>query len=424
MIGMWRKLGLASVCIVSFALLAMGRSEGPAVGWHQWGGPERNFHAPSTGLATSWPAAGPNKLWSRDLGEGYSSIIAAGDALFTLYRDADEEVIVALAADTGRTRWEYRYEALLQEHMDYGTWLRQGGAGPYSTPLWLDGTLYTVGVTGRFHAFDAASGTIRWSHDLDEKFKMRGYRGFAPSPIAYGDNVILPIGGRGQGVVAFDRESGEVAWKSLDSLLAAASPILIDVDGEEQLVLFTREELVGVSPVHGEKLWSHPHKTQYGLNISTPVWGNGNLLFSSSAYDGGSRVIRLTRANGKTSAEEVWFDNRLRLHFGNAIRVGDLVFGSSGDFGPAFFAAVDVVTGEELWRERTFSRAQMIHADGMLILVDESGDVALASATRQGLTVHARAELMTENAWTPPTLVGTTLYVRDRKHLVAVDLGE
>ena len=418
------KPGLATVCVVSFALLAMGKSESPATEWHQWGGPERNFHSPSTGLATSWPATGPKKLWSRDLGEGYSSIIAASDALFTLYRDADEEVIVALAADSGRTRWEYRYEALLQEHMDYGTWLRQGGAGPYSTPLLLDGTLYTVGVTGRFHAFDAANGTIRWSHDLDQKFAMKGYRGFAPSPIAYGDNVILPIGGSGQGVVAFDRESGDVAWKSLDSLLAAASPILIDVDGEDQLVVFTREELVGVSPVNGERLWSHPHKTQYGLNISTPVWGGGNLLFSSSAYDGGSRVIRLTRANGKTSAEEVWFDNRLRLHFGNAIRVGDLVFGSSGDFGPAFLAAVDVVTGEELWRERTFSRAQMIHADGMLIVVDESGDVALASATRQGLTVHARAELMTENAWTPPTLVGTTLYVRDRKHLVAVDLGE
>jgi outer membrane protein assembly factor BamB len=341
-----------------------------------------------------------------------------------MYREEDDEIIVCLSAASGETRWEHRYAAPLLEDMNYGTWLRQGGAGPYATPLLLDGSLYAVGATGKFHVLDTKSGRIRWLHDLDQKFDMSGYRGFASSPLAYGDTIILPVGGPGQAVVAFNKRSGEVVWKNQDFRLAPASPIVISINGQEQLVVFAPSQVVGLDPNNGNLLWSHPHNTQYGLNISTPVWGEGNLLFLSSAYDGGSRVIRLSREGGKTTVEELWFDNRLRLHFGNAIRVGNLVLGTSGDFGPAFFAAVDVVTGEELWRERTFGRSQMVVAEGMLVIVDEGGDLALATATSEKLNVLARAEVLTENAWTPPTLVGTTLYVRDRQNIVALDLSK
>src|SRR3989442_9926956 len=76
-----------------------------------------------------------------------------------------------------------------------------------------------------------------------------------------------------------------------------------------------------------------------GLNISTPVWGDDNLLFLSSAYSGGSRVLKLARKDGKTSVTELWFHRRLRVHHSTAIRIGDYIYASSGDFGPAFFTA-------------------------------------------------------------------------------------
>jgi len=421
LINRLRSFGSAPVLLL--AAVAYGNTN-DQLPWPQWGGPARDFRVSSPGLATSWPSGGPKKLWSRALGEGYSSIVVDSDALYTMYRVGDDEIIVSLDAATGKTRWEHRYQAPLLEHMDYGTWLRQGGAGPYSTPLLLGGGVYAVGTTGRFHALDRNTGEVLWHHDLDRKFEMSGYRGYAPSPIVYGGNILLPIGGRGQAVVAFDPANGAVVWKNQDFRLAPASPILIDVDGHDQLVVFTPGEVVGLDPANGNLLWSHPHETNYGLNISTPVWGEGNLLFVSSAYNGGSRVIRLSRANGKTTAEQLWSSNRLRLHFGNAMRVGNLILGSSGDFGPAFFIAVDVESGEEIWRERTFGRAQMVHADSKLVIVDEGGDLAIASVAPNGLKVHARAELLTENAWTPPTLVGTRLYVRDRKDVVAVELEE
>ena len=419
-----RLLTLSGLLPISLLATLVFSDEKTAPGWHQWGGPDRNFHAKSTGLAIAWPAGGPNKLWSRALGEGYSSIVADPDALYTMYRVDDDEIVVSLEAATGTTRWEHRYEAPLLEHMNYGIWLRRGGAGPYSTPLLLGDVVYAVGATGKFHALDRKTGDVLWYHNLDEKFEMRGYSDYASSPIVYDGNIILPVGGRGKAVVAFDPASGAVVWKNQDFRLAPASPILIDVDGQDQLVVFTPEDVVGLDPKNGDVLWSHPHKTEYGLNISTPVWGEGGLLFISSAYNGGSRVIRLTRANGETTVEKLWSTNRLRLYFGNAIRIGNLILGTSGDFGPAFFIAVDVETGEEAWRERSFGRSQMVHAEGKLVIVDEGGDVAIASAGPNGLEVHARTELLTENAWTAPTLVGTHLYVRDRKNIVAVDLGE
>jgi hypothetical protein len=175
-----RSFGCATILALAAAQTASAEDGFP---WPQWGGPGRDFRASEAALATRWPAGGPKKIWSRALGEGYSSIVVDSDALYTMYRVGDDEIVVSLDASTGETRWEHRYEASLREHMDYGTWLRQGGAGPYATPLLLGDAVYAVGTTGRLHALDRKTGKILWYHDLDRKFQMSGYHGFAPSPM-------------------------------------------------------------------------------------------------------------------------------------------------------------------------------------------------------------------------------------------------
>jgi hypothetical protein len=113
----------------------------------------------------------------------------------------------------------------------------------------------------------------------------------------------------------------------------------------------------------------------------------------------------------------------MRIHFTNAIRVGDLIYGSSGDFGPAPFTAVDVKTGKIMWRHRSFPRASALFADGRFIILDEDGHLILATATPEGLTVTSRVELLKNQSWTVPSLSGTRLYVRDRKNILALELG-
>ena len=395
----------------------------PPSGWHQLGGPTRNFQVDSAPLADTWPDGGPPTLWTRPLGEGYSSIVVDGDLLVTMYREQEDEVIIGLDAASGATRWRHAYAAPLAHNGYVDIWLNASGPGPYSTPLLAYGGVFAVGIDGALHALEAETGLVRWSVNLAERFELAEYNAFASSPLAFDGTVIVPLGGSGAGVVALHPASGAVVWRSAPFAVAPGSPVVITVEGRRQLVMVGQQELVGLDPADGRLLWRHPHENELGLNLSMPVWGADGRLFMSSAYGGGSRMLTLSVIDGRTTPEEEWSTNRMRVHFTNALRVGGMVLGSSGDFGPAFLTALDASTGEELWRDRSFARAHLVYADNKVILVDEDGELALASVTADGFDVHARHALLTENAWTPPTLVGSTLYVRDRKDILALDIG-
>ncbi len=420
---MWRTLRWL---IVGFALTGLSPAP-PDTSWLQWGGPRRNFTVETAGLAASWPASGPKKLWERALGEGHSSILAEGGRLYTMYRPlgllstirrSQQEIVAAIDASNGRTVWEHSYDAPTS-----GLDLSQG-SGPHSTPLIVGDRLFVVSSRLEIIALDKQTGTRRWIHDLPKELgaPLDG-RGYSSSPLAYGSTVIIPAGGAGASVVAFNQQTGAIAWKGGSFPVGPASPILINVDGQDQLVVSGANEIVGVNPTNGAVLWTHPSRTDYGLNISTPVWGEGNLLFLSAAYNNGARLLKLAQSGGKTTVQQLWMQNRMRVHIGTVIRLGDFAVGSSGDFGPCPTVAIDLKTGQILWQSRDFARSTFLHADGKLIVMDEDGTIGLATATRQGLTVLARASILTNRAWTTPTLVGTRLYVRDRKQMVAVELG-
>lgn len=388
--------------------------------WPQWGGRNRNFKSESGGLKESWPAGGPKQLWSRALGEGHSAILVDNGRLYTMYGSGARETVISLDAATGKTLWEFPYETALSGlDLEYGK-------GPHATPLIAGNLVYTVGVAGRMHALDKRTGKLVWQHDLwNEYGGHRDDRGYSPSPIAYKNNVIVIVGGRnGQSLMAFDQQTGHLAWKNLNYTPAPSSPVIINVSGQDQLIYFSTDEIVGCDPNNGSYLWHHPHKTQYGLNISTPAWdGQDNVIFMSSAYGTGSRAIQLTRNGNQTTARQLWANNRMRVHIGTVIRLGDLAYGSSGDFGPAPFTAINVKTGQIAWQDRGIGRASFLHADGKLIMLDEDGNLALARPGATGLSILAKASVLKNLSWTVPTLAGTKLYLRDRRTIMALDLG-
>jgi outer membrane protein assembly factor BamB len=399
-----------------------------AAEWPQWGGPGRNFMSDARGLASSWPSGGPKRRWSRDLGEGHSSILVDGARLYTMYRPlgpmsplghSQDEIVVSLDSATGKTIWEFRYPA-----PTYGIDFSEG-AGPHSTPLLVGNRLYATSSRKELFALDTTTGQRAWSHDFIKEYGASppGH-GYSCSPLSYKGMIIVTVGGAGQAVAAFNQQTGALIWKNGDFEMAPASPILIDLDGQPQLVVFGGDQVVGMDPASGMTLWRYPHKTDWGLNISTPVWGPDHLLLVSSAYGGGSRALELRLAAGnKTTVTEKWYSGRMRVHVGTVIRLGDYAYGSSGDFGPAFITAIDVMTGKIAWQDRSFARAQLLYADEKLIVLDEDGALAIATVSPQGLKVLARAEILAHISLTPPTLVGTTLYVRDRQKIAAFELG-
>ena len=391
---------------------------GMTTAWLQWGGPQRNFVVEAPPLATSWPQGGPRRLWQRPLGDGFSSIVTDGTTLYTLYRDGTDDVVIAMEAASGKTRWESRYAAPFNE-----TCSQQLGPAPRAAPLVTGDRLITVSAGGLMHSFDRHSGAGQWTRDLlagnPDTVRACGY---SSSPIAYKDHIITTVGGKGRGVVAMVAATGAIAWQAQDFDNGYSSPILIDLDGRPELVVFTYGEITGLDPDTGRLEWQQAHPAEFGVNVATPIWGDDHLLFVSSAYNGGSRVLKLARTGSTVSATQVWASQRVRIHFGNAVRLGQRVFASNGDFGAAPLAAVDIGTGDLVWRDRSVARATLVGAGSRLILLDEDGNLALATPGETGLIVHAKAQILDGRSWTAPTLSGTTLFVRNQKEIIALDL--
>jgi outer membrane protein assembly factor BamB len=396
-----------------------GGSSATSSDWLQWGGQGRDFAAPAVELATSWPAGGPRKLWSRDLGDGYSGIAVEAATLYTAYRRGTQDVVTALDAQTGKTLWEYAYEAPFKN--DYSEAV---GPGPYAMPQVIGDRLVTASGIGQIHSLDKKTGKVVWSRDLYQEFG--GFPliyGYSCHALPYRDSLIFLAGGDGSAALSLRQSDGVVLWKKLNFFNAYSSPLLIDVDGQPQVVALLADRVIGFSPDNGRLLWEHLHDTQFGIAISTPVWAPGNLLFISSAYNTGSRVLELRRLGGKTRVKELWYNQKLQSHFSTVIRHGDYLYFTSGYNGPAFMTCVNMRSGRVAWQERGFAKGQLVKSGEKLILLDEEGTLALIGATAEGLRVLAKESLLQRASWTPPTLSGSTLYIRDRKSLMALDLS-
>jgi len=386
--------------------------------WPQWGGASRDFKPEATGLADHWPADGPKKLWQRPLGEGYSSIVTDGDTLYTMYRDGNDEVVIALRADDGKTVWEHRYEA-----KTYDEQTADFGEGPNASPLIYGDKLYAIGFTGLMHCLDRGSGKVVWSLDLVKDFGGKvHYYGYSNSPIAYDGGILVLVGGERYGVVSLDPGTGKPRWKSKPYDVSYAAPVLINVDGQDQLVFFSPEEVLGVSPKNGSFLWSHKVINFCRTNCTSAVWGDDNLLWAATKGVGGTRVLKLKQSGGKTNVEEVWIDRKIRVYHWNAVRVGDYAYTSTGDT-QKFLSVIDIKTGKVVKKVRGFGATNSLYADGKLILLDDGGKLALAEVGSGQIRVVSQVQLLESTTWTPPTLAGTKLFVRDRKQILALDIG-
>ena len=386
--------------------------------WPGFGGPDGNFRIEAPPLASSWPAAGPPLLWERELGAGYSAIAADGGLLFTMYREEDQDVAIAIDAADGTTRWKQAYEAKTREQN-----VTQFGEGPHASPLIVEDRVITLGYTGLLHCFSAADGTLIWKHDLVQEFGAQVLEfGSSASPILVEGAVVVLIGGDEVGAMAFSPADGAEIWRSAATSVSYATPIVIDVDGQSQLLYFSADAIIGLAAGTGATLWSSPVINQYLNNCSPPQWGEDGLLWVATQLDGGARALRLSRTDEGTAVEEVWANSKLSIHYWNSLRLGSHVYASIGS-NASILVAVDMSNGEVLWKERGFEQVNFVHTGEISLLLDANGQLALARLSPEGLTILAQTEILEGPMWTAPTLVGTQLYVRNKKSIAALELG-
>ncbi len=391
--------------------------------WLQWGGPTCDFHVRTKGLSDTWPQFGPKWIWRRELGDGYSAILAQGDRLFTMYRPGDEEAVVCLDAKTGKTVWEHRYKP----GEFYKDLYPKFGRGPNATPLIVGDCLVAIGITGLIHCLDVKTGKVRWKKDLSAEFgrmKRKEEYGFSQSPVRNGETVVVAVGGEKHAVVAFHPLDGAVAWRSgPHDGVSYAAPAVLRLAGRDQVVFMSPTTVVGLDAADGKALWDHPCKNIHENNCTTPIQCGDNLLWVATQKDGGARLLELTRAGVGVKVKEVWNKPDVRVFHWNVVKIGDHMYGSFGNSSASLLGVVNWKTGEFAWKQRGLSAATCLHADGKLIFLDANGQIALAKPSPQGIEIVESVQLADRVAWTAPTLVGTTLYVRDRKHVWALDLA-
>ncbi len=387
--------------------------------WSQWGGAARDFKVGADELADGWPEGGPNRLWERPLGPGYTTVLVEGATLYTMYRRGDQEVVIALSARDGKTVWEYAYDAQVDAiHAEDQYLETKYGSGPNSTPMIAGDRIVTLGFTGVVNCLNKADGSVIWSRDLRTGNGAHiPHYGHSASPIRHRDTVIVIA----NGAIAFKLDDGAMAWSNHEFDGSYASPILVDVDGRTLLVASVKGEIVGVDPGDGSLLWRVEHSNQYGTNLTSPIYGDDDVLFVSAMWIG-SRALKLSADGGTPRVEQLWHSKEMQVAHSNTVRIGEWIYGSHGER-VQFLAAANVKTGEVAWKERGFARANLIRAGDRFIILDFDAKLALATLTPKGATIHAEAEILEASTWTAPTLDGSTLYVRNQETIVALDLG-
>jgi hypothetical protein len=273
---------------------------------------------------------------------------------------------------------------------------------------------------------DKGTGKEIWAHGLiSEMGGTHLVYGYASHPIAYRDMVIVPVGERGQALVAFRQSDGGIVWKRGDYRNAYSSPLLITVGGLEQLVIVMQDFVAAFNPVNGDPQWQAEHKADFGLSVSAPLWSTGDLLFVSSEYNAGGRVLELKREGNGVRSSQLWHNPRIKLHHGNAIRHGDLIYTiSGGKGGPAFLTSIEAASGKIVLQDRSYGKASFLDLGaGRVMILTSEGELQLARLAPDKIQVEARAQVAQSNAWTPPTLAGSRMYVRDRHSVTALDLA-
>ena len=350
---------------------------------------------------------------------GHSSIVEHDGVIYTTFRRGDQDVLLAAEAATGETRWQQAYDAPLPERF-----VGQFGPGPHSTPLVAGDRVFSATSGILLQAFDRNSGEPLWQRDLMKEEEVTPMmRGYGPSPLAWGDLLILNGGGSGQGVIALRQDSGETVWKALDGGGSYSSPVLMTLDGVEQIVVTLGATRAGLEPASGELLWQIELPQTSETTMATQVQVGPHQIFTSSAYADGSRLYEVRRSDGEWSAEEKWYSRKMRIMHGSVAHVGDQIIGSSGDFGPTFLAGLDVETGELNFRQRGFAKANVMRVGDNVLILDEDGTLAVGRPSPEGVEILASSPVIDSVSWTAPALIGTTLLVRNREEMLALDLG-
>ncbi|MFM8534304.1 MAG: PQQ-binding-like beta-propeller repeat protein [Acidimicrobiia bacterium] len=383
--------------------------------WPQILGPNRNGIYPGPPIVPSFPRSGPPQMWTREIGAGFAGPVVSGNRLVLFHRVNNRETVEAMDALTGKTIWVYGYPTAYRD--DFGF-----DEGPRAPAVIAAGRVFTHGADGMLHGLDLATGKMLWSSDTRRVFDApKGYFGVASSPVVDGNRVLVNVGGRQGGIVAFDAASGKTLWTSTADEASYSSPIVADIGGQRTAVFFTRTGLVALDPADGKVRYQMRWRSRQAasVNAATPIV-TGDQIFLSASYSTGATLLKV--ANNQVT--QVWSgEESMSNHYSTSVLKDGYLYGFDGrqEFGQTL-RCVELATGKVMWNVDGFGAGSLLIAGDTLVIMRESGELALAPASPKAFRFAARAPLMKGVVRAYPALAGGRYYVRNDRQLEAFDL--
>jgi len=418
--------------------------------WTGWMGPERDGVYRDTGIIDSIPDDGLNVKWRTPVSAGYAGPAVADGKVFVFdYLKTAGEIInspgqrttlqgserlTALDEKTGKQLWQHQYDCPYS--ISYP-------AGPRCTPT-VDGEhVYTLGSEGDLRCLKISDGSLVWSKNFKTDFGAEILIwGSTAHPLIDGDLLYTMVGGAGQGVVAFDKLTGEVKWKALDAKSGYCPPSLITAGGVNQLIIYHPTAVVSLNPADGNKYWEVPLKPNYDMSIARPMLEGSNLYASGI----GNVSVMIELAGDAPTAKEKWRgEPRAGIFSANAtpLIVDGVIYGS--DCGGGYLAAVDANDGSRLWE--TFEATvptetrrvnhgtcfiTRIGDTNRYLIFSEIGDLLISRLTREGYEPLGRFHALEPTGeafgrsvvWSHPAYANRTAYLRNDEEIIAVDLAK
>lgn len=379
----------------------------------QFFGPNRDGKVTGAHLVTDWTASPPRELWRQAIGAGWSSFSVVAGRAFTQEQRGEDECVTCYDVLSGKLAWAHRTKARFFQ------W--QSGEGPHSTPTVDRGKVFAYGATGVLTCLDAAEGTPVWSRDVLKENDLTNLEwGVSASPLILEDLVIV-TGGQPAGptVLAYDRATGELRWRSGEDRASYSSPIIGRVAGVDVVVSFNAASFTLHNPQTGALLLSQRWGADKPPKGAQPVLLDGDRLFVTAGYGMGCEMFQISKLDdGKLSAKSLWKNLRMKAQFNSvAVRDGHLYGLDDG-----LLACVDAATGTRQWKEGRFGSGQSLLVDDLVLVQGERGTVTLLEASPEGCQELGQIPALSSKTWNHPTLAGRYLLVRNDREAVCYEL--
>jgi outer membrane protein assembly factor BamB len=391
--------------VILAALTSSGQAQRPSSDVTQWRGPARDGIVAGLTAPPTWPEALTEK-WKVEIGTGYATPLVVGNRVYEFSRIGENETMTALDAASGKIVWQIGYAASFTMNPA----AKQHGPGPKSTPIFFNGRLYSIGMTGTVTAWDAASGKQVWQKPGAGPEML--YTSHAFSPLVDAGHVIFHLGGNDKGALtAFDLNTGSVVWSWTGDGPGYASPVVATLDGIRQIVTPTQKKIVGVDAATGALLWERPLIHQFVSNSITPIVSGQTVIVAGT---GPLFAFTVARRAGQWTTDQIWENAELPLRYTTPVASGDMLFGFSGRNSGQYYA-MDAKTGKTLWTSegRQAPHASLARADDLLFSLESDGELVIARNSQTAFQLLKRYKVSNDETWAQPAISGNRVFVKD-----------